>query len=680
MPTLDTDIQFLKGVGDKRASIYRKLGIGTINDLLGYFPRAYIDLSNPTDISSAQMGESCAIRATVLKKSSEIRLRGGLSLWKVEVSDDTSDMTVTFFNTKYTVESLKIGESYIFYGRLGGTMLSREMNSPTVFSASEADGLWPVYPLTSGITGRTIVNNMREALSALSDSYPDSLPSDIKQRNNLCDVSFALKAIHFPKSQYEADIARNRFIFEELLILSLSLGRLRGGRGRKSSIPIPKPDLDIFRSALPFRLTNAQNRCVEEIIGDLGSGRVMNRLLQGDVGSGKTAVAAASAFSAMSAGYQVAMMAPTEILAAQHFNSLNKLLSPLGYRIELITGSTKSAEKKRVKSALETGETDFVIGTHALLTDDVRFKNLALVITDEQHRFGVAQRAALSGKSETTHTLVMSATPIPRTLSLIIYGDLDLSVIDELPAGRRAIETYRIDSTKRTRAFNYIKSHLDRGLQGYIICPLIEENPDLPSLSPAVEYAERIAANDFKDYSVGLLHGKMKPTEKRDVMDRFYKGEIQLLVATTVVEVGVDVPNAVIMLIESAERFGLGQLHQLRGRIGRGSEKSSCILLTDAKSETAITRLDIMRRTQNGFVIAEQDLKMRGPGDFFGERQHGLPPLRLADLSDDVELLKSAQQEAENILKADPDLKDQRHSGLLKQIDAMYSKIGASPN
>ena len=678
--TLDTDIQFLKGVGEKRAALYRKLDIETIGDLLRLFPRDYIDLSSPQDIASAPIGERCAIRATVVKKGGEARVRRGLSIWKVQVADGSAVMTMSFYNTKYTLSALKEDETYLFYGTVSGTLRRREMSAPTVFPASEAEGLWPVYPLTAGLSGRMIAANMRTALSLLGDHYPESLPESVRLRHNLASGLFALQAIHFPKTLYEAGIARKRWIFEELFTLSLALIGLRRGSGKISVDPLPDPGWEAFYGTLPFTLTGAQQRAIAEIAGNLASGKLMNRLLQGDVGSGKTVVAAAAVYMVCRAGKQAAMMAPTEILATQHYNGLASIVAHFGIRHALITGSTKASEKRRIKAALAAGEIDFIIGTHALLTGDVQFNDLSLVITDEQHRFGVAQRAALSSKSSHAHTLVMSATPIPRTLSLIIYGDLDLSVIDELPAGRQPIETYRIDSSKRGRAYSYIKRHLDRGLQGYIICPLVEENLDLPGLTPAVEYADRIAREDFKGYRVGLLHGKMKPKDKNDVMARFYGGDIQLLVATTVVEVGVDVPNAVIMLIEGAERFGLGQLHQLRGRIGRGSEKSTCILLTDINSQAALERLDVLRRTQNGFDIAEADLRMRGPGDFFGERQHGLPPLKLADLADDFGLLQTAQQEAEILMADDPDLSRPEHSALKYNVAALFGKIGTAPN
>ena len=462
---------------------------------------------------------------------------------------------------------------------------------------------------------------------------------------------------------------------------SLFLALLKLRRGIERSAPaLTPPDWTAFYQALPFSLTGAQQRAIADIAADMSQGRPMNRLIQGDVGSGKTVVAAAGILMACKGGFQAAMMAPTEILAAQHHRSLSPLCEGFGLRSALLTGSTPAAEKRRIKKALAAGEIDLIIGTHALLTADVDFHKLALVVTDEQHRFGVAQRAALSGKGQAVHTLVMSATPIPRTLSLIIYGDLDLSVIDELPAGRQPIETYLIDSDKRDRAFGYIKKHLDRGLQGYIICPLVEENPDLPGLIPATLYAEELAAGAFRDYRVGLLHGKLRPKEKAEVMARFYSGEVQLLVATTVVEVGVDVPNAVIMLIEGAERFGLGQLHQLRGRIGRGSARSTCILLSDSKSPEVRERLSILRRSQNGFEIAEADLRLRGPGDFFGQRQHGLPPLKIADLVDDMALLEAAQQTAQNMLDADPVLETPEHRALGRQVDALFDQIGAAPN
>lgn len=676
----DTEIMYLKGVGEKRAALYRELNISAVGDLLRHLPRDYIDLTAPVTVAGAPLGERCAVRATVLKKGAEARIKKGLSIWKVQIGDDSGVMTLSFFNTRYAVMGLKEGESYLFYGRAEGTLLRREMSAPMVFPEGEAGGLFPVYPLTAGLTSRGIATNVRTALSLLPDSLSDPLPVAVRQKFGLCDSLYAFRAIHFPRSTTEAAIARRRFIFEELLTLSLALMWLRRGSSALKAPAFPAPNWEKFYKALPFTLTGAQKRAISDIAGDMSSGKMMNRLLQGDVGSGKTVVAAAGMAMAARAGAQAAMMAPTEILAAQHYNSLSGLLGQFNISCGLLTGSTPAAEKRRIKKALAAGHIDVIIGTHALITGDVSFNNLGLVVTDEQHRFGVSQRATFTAKGEGVHTLVMSATPIPRTLSLMIYGDLDLSVIDELPAGRRPIETYLIDTEKRERAYNYIKKHLDKGLQGYIICPLVEENPDLPELIPATTYAEQLQKGPFKNYKVGLLHGKMKPKDKTAAMQSFYSGETDLLVATTVVEVGVDVKNAVIMLIESADRFGLGQLHQLRGRIGRGSVRSTCILISDSKSPLAKERLDTLRRSQNGFEIAETDLRLRGPGDFFGQRQHGLPPLKIADLADDMALLEAAQQTAGSLLAADPQLSAPEHRALNKQVKALFSKIGAAPN
>ena len=469
--------------------------------------------------------------------------------------------------------------------------------------------------------------------------------------------------------------ARRRLSCEELYVLQTGMMLLRGRNRKQAGCQIQKDCSEGFFSLLPFSPTGAQRRAVKEAIEDMKKPQPMNRLLQGDVGSGKTAVAAAVAHTCAENSFQCAIMAPTEILAAQHYRTFCKLLESTDLRVELLVGSTPAKEKKRIKEGLLSGEINLVIGTHALIQKDVQFRNLGLVVTDEQHRFGVGQRSALGGKGLNPHTLVMSATPIPRTLALIIYGDLDISILDELPAGRQKIETFAIDSSIRQRAYGYVKKHLDEGRQGYIICPLVEES-DVSELKAAEEVAEKLRREDFKGYTVGLLHGKMKAAEKDEVMREFAAGNIQLLVSTTVVEVGVDVPNSVIMVIENAERFGLSQLHQLRGRVGRGEHKSTCILISDAKGKTAQHRLKTMCKTTTGFEIADEDLKLRGPGDFFGARQHGLPEMKIADLSSDMELLKQAQRAAKETLDLDPALRSEKNAPLKRAVLELYETVG----
>ena len=673
--TMDSEIRFVKGVGEARMKLYQRLNIGTVGELLYHVPRSYVDLRHPRSILEAQLGETVPVRGIVASKSGEQRLRKGLSVFKVQVVDDHGDMTLTFFNGKYTVAALREGEEYLFYGRMGGTLLRREMQSPAVYPVQGAQ-LVPVYSLTAGITSRMLARHVAAALDNLEQT-PDSLPLWMRQHYELMDLQQAFRWVHFPSTLEQARQGRQRLAFEELLCLGMGFARLKEGRSSQRACAMEPRDLAPFFHSLPFTPTGAQKRAISQAVEDLCREVPMNRLVQGDVGSGKTLVAAACCYFAFLNGRQSAMMAPTELLAEQHFKTLTGLLSPLGVRVGLLTGSTGAKEKKQIKAALEVGELDLCIGTHALLTGDVSWAGLGLVVTDEQHRFGVAQRMALTAKGEGVHTLVMSATPIPRTLALIIYGDLELSVIDEMPAGRSPVETYLIDSPKRERAFGYIRQHLDRGLQGYIVCPLVEEDPEspMPQGKGAVEWARQLEQTSFRGYRLGLLHGRMKPREKEAVMTAFSQGEIQLLVATTVIEVGIDVPNAVIMMIENAERFGLSQLHQLRGRVGRGTQRSTCILLSDTQNPETRQRLRTLCKTTDGFRIAEEDLALRGPGDFFGMRQHGLPQMQVADLAADSRLLARTQEAAELLLRQDPTLES--CPALARRVERMMETAGA---
>ena len=673
---LQTDIRYLKGVGESRAALYQKLGIETVEDLLYHIPRRYIDLTRPTPLAAAVPGQKCAVRALLAAKGREQRIRRGLSLFKLTAVDGPVTLHITFFNAKYTVEALREGEEYIFYGTVTGGFYSRQMDSPQVFRPEEAGTLLPVYSLTQGLSNKMVSRQVTEALNRV-EQLPDPLEgSGLPQQYGLLSYSQALHAVHFPPDWQAIETGRNRMVFDELLCLSLCFARMREGRHRLHVPPMRMQPLTEYYRALPYELTGAQQRAIAEAMSDMCSGTPMNRLVQGDVGSGKTAVAAALCYFACLNGYQSTLMAPTEILAQQHYNSLAPLLGSLGMQVALLTGSLSPKKKETLKAALAAGEIDLCIGTHALLTDDTAFANLGLVVTDEQHRFGVQQRAALRQKGKDAHVLVMSATPIPRTLAMIVYGDLEISVIDELPAGRWPIRTYLIDSTIRQRAFGYIKKHLDEGYQAYLVCPAVQsedEDTAAASLKSAVEYAEELAHGAFGDYRVGLLHGKMRPAQKEKVMAEFAAGEIQLLVATTVVEVGVDVPNAVIMMVENAERFGLSQLHQLRGRVGRGQVQSHCILLSDTENPDTLERLRVLCGTNDGFKIAEEDLKQRGPGDFFGERQHGLPEMKIADLAADSRLLQKAREAADALTERDPTL----HTlpALARRVERLMAKM-----
>ena len=677
--SLDTSIQYLTGVGPKRAALYQKLDIHTVRDLLYYFPRSYIDLTAPCDIAAMPLFEQCAVRARVVAKSAPQYIRRGMTLFRVKVADDSGSMVITFFNAKYAVEALKYDTEYIFYGRSGGTLTRREMASPSIYPADLPNALIPVYPLTQGLSSKMVGANISQALQLLGEELDDPIPDFIRQEYHLCHLQFALRNIHLPTDRESAEIARRRLIFEELLMLALSLRSVRDDTYTQTSYVCGKADLQPFFDQLPFTLTGAQQRAIDQVRQDLAKNTPMNRLVQGDVGSGKTMVAAAASYIAFQNHYMSALMAPTEILAQQHYHGLSKLLEPLGMRLGLLCGSMTAKEKRDIKERIALGMVDLVIGTHALISKDVDLPNLALVVTDEQHRFGVRQRASLSEKSNHPHTLVMSATPIPRTLALMIYGDLDVSSIDELPPNRQPVKTYVISSKIKERAYNFLKDHLDRGLQGYIVCPLVEAMETTPAnLQNAEEYADKLARGPFQNYRVGVLHGKMRAKDREVIMQQFASGEIQLLVSTTVIEVGVDVPNAVIMMVENAERFGLSQLHQLRGRVGRGSVQSYCILISDTQNPDTKQRLQVLHQTNDGFKVAEYDLKARGPGDFLGKRQHGLPQLKIADLSSSMDTMEQVQQAAQQI--HEHPLSAGEKALLQQRIQHILSTVGTNLN
>lgn len=674
MLSLNSNIKYIKGVGEKRAGLFNSLGIFDVNALIHFYPRKYEDWSQTKTVSTAENGCEISVKATMITPVKEHMVRRGMTLYKCRFSDGESIINVTIFNNKYLAQSLRIYEDYVLFGRLEKNLTSASMSSPKIEKADTGIKIHPIYSATGKLTSNAIAKVIKTALDEIGE-IPESLDSEIRQKYNLITLDRAIRQIHFPDTQTDAEDARKRLIFEELLTLQLGLLMLKSKKKSKTSVIIKKDYSAEFSALLPFELTNAQKRAINDCVTDLKSGYPMGRLIQGDVGSGKTAVAASLCFTMIKNGYQCALMAPTEILAVQHYNSLSKMLTPTGIRVELLTGSTKAKDKKQIKSDLIDGKIDLLIGTHAIIQNDVEFNRIGLVITDEQHRFGVKQRASLAEKGENIHTLVMSATPIPRTLGLILYGDLDISIIDELPPGRQKIRTDVVDSRYRKRIYKFIKDAVARGEQAYIICPMVEENEEAFNLKSAQQYAEELANGEFYGYPLGLLHGKMKPKEKENVMNAFSNGDIHILIATTVVEVGVDVPNATVMVVENAERFGLSQLHQLRGRIGRGEKQSYCILISDSKSEKSQERLAVMKNNSNGFKIADEDLKARGPGDFFGERQHGLPRLKIADMLQDIDILKMAQECAQEILTNDSSLEGNNHKALYAGIKAMFDNL-----
>ncbi|MGN0628236.1 MAG: ATP-dependent DNA helicase RecG [Oscillospiraceae bacterium] len=661
----------LKGVGEKRAELYAKLGIHTVGDLLEHYPRGYLDLTGSLAIRDAKTDEPCAVKARVTAKSQPKLIRKGLTVAKVQATDMEKDLLITFFNAKYTLEALKIGSEYIFYGDFTRKLTGGEMTSPMVFPAGER-GFLPQYPLTEGLSSKMISTQMRCALAACGDRVEESLSTELMEKYGLCSKREAISAIHFPTDEEALGRAEKRLIFEEFLEFSLGMSMTRGKARLQNGRPFRSTDVSPFTASLGFELTGAQKRVISECLADMSTGVPMNRLIQGDVGSGKTAVAAACMFAAAKNGFQSAIMAPTEVLAAQHKATLDKMFAPFGIKVGLLTGSMKQSEKNTVKAAVKSGEITVVAGTHALIQDDVEFNSLGLIITDEQHRFGVRQRLALSQKGGAPHTIVMSATPIPRTLAFVLYGDLDVSVLDEMPKNRLPVKTYLVGPELSQRAMAFVRRFAEQGKQSYIICPLVEqsEEGDLP-LEAAADLAERLTGQELVGCRVGLLHGRMKPAEKERVMRAFAENQIQVLVSTTVVEVGVDVPNAVCMVIENADRFGLSQLHQLRGRVGRGNEQSYCILISGNRSPETKRRLEVVARTNDGFKVAEQDLKLRGPGDFFGFRQSGVPMLKMADLMTDVNILEIAKQAAAEIIEDDPALKKPENAPLRRRVRKM---------
>ena len=665
------DITCIKGIGEKRAELYKKIGVETAEQLIGYYPRDYLDFTRPTAIIDLENGAPDVFGGKVVQK---LRPYFGprFSIFKAIVSDGTGEVLVTFFNSEFTFAKLEVGREYVFYGKTDGNLIRRECNSPLFIPVTQPNKLSPKYHLTSGLTANMITSNVKSALEAAE--IQEVLPQALIERYELADYKTALWDIHFPADKTALEQAKRRLAFQELLILQLGLSLLKKRSRRLAGVKMENKPIDEFFRVLPFLPTAAQIRSVKECIGDMKKATPMSRLLQGDVGSGKTLVAAAVCYFTALNGCQSTLMAPTEILAKQHYETLKGFLEPLGVKVRLLTGSMSQKEKNEVKKQLENGEAQVAVGTQALIQQNVVFNRLGLVVTDEQHRFGVRQRSQLAAKGENPHNLVMSATPIPRTLALMIYGDLDVSVLDEMPKGRIPIKTYGVDSSYRPRLYNFIKKYVAEGKQAYIVCPLIgDDDENAGEKNAATAYYNELKKGAFSDITVGLLHGKMKQADKDKVMSDFKRNEISVLVSTTVIEVGVDVPNAVVMLIENAEQFGLSQLHQLRGRVGRGSVQSHCILVTDSKSDYTKARIDTMVRTCNGFEIANADLELRGPGDFFGSMQHGLPPLKIASMTEDMELVNQAQNAAKAVLEQDGRLKSAENAGLRKMVKELFS-------
>ena len=646
MAKLSDPITVLKGIGPTKAKQFAALNIFTLEDLICHFPRGYEDRTKLVPIEKLEPDTPACFKAMVMNTPRTSHIRKGLDITKVQVADHTARLTLTFFNQKFTAEQLQYGKEYIFYGAVSGDFIGYNMTSP-VFESLDSQPLTtrrvlPVYPLTAGLSNASVLKAVRQAL-AICDPPREIIPGHIRQTYGILPAERAYYAIHEPASMEEAEMAKKRLIFEEFFVFSAGLSLMRAKRAMKKNPAYQNCDLTPFMQALPFTLTGAQSRAIAEIAGDLRRGAPMNRLVQGDVGSGKTMVAAAAGYLAIQNGHQAAMMAPTEILAEQHYASLSKLLTPLGISVELLTGSLTPKQKRLARERIAAGQAQLVVGTHALVSEATVFENLGLVITDEQHRFGVGQRSALTGKGVDPHVLVMSATPIPRTLALLMYGDLEVSVLDELPPGREPVDTFLVDESYRARINAFIRKHVAQGHQCYVVCPAVEEAEGM-DLKAAQMWAETLRQTVFPDLRVALLHGQMKGTEKEAVMASFQEGNADILVATTVIEVGVDVPNATLMVVEDADRFGLSQLHQLRGRVGRGKSKSYCVLFSQSKHGETLQRLKALCKTTDGFKIAEEDLRLRGPGDFFGARQSGLPVFRVANLSCDLQTLKAAQQ------------------------------------
>ena len=710
--TPDSPITALAGISETRGALFEKMGIATLSDLCRHYPRAYEMRGKTTSVAAARGGEVVSLLLTIGTQPRVTTIRRGMVLTRFTAFDETGTVTITYFNQPYLRDAFAVGSTFRFYGRCErGTGNRLQMNSPRhepVPLSDPGDGstlpaICPVYKCPAGLTQKLISGAAAKALDAVFPpelAIPDPLPEDIREKYSLCGCSYAVRNMHQPENEAALDAARRRLIFEELMLFSLGLRLRRSLRAQRPSLPMSPPDMAPFYGILPYALTGAQQRAVGDFISDMtGGGAPMNRLLSGDVGSGKTVCAAAALYIALKNGYQAALMAPTEILAVQHYTELAPMFASLGFDCALLVGSTKPKEKTALKTRLADGSLPLVIGTHALLEDNVVFAHCGLVITDEQHRFGVGQRAALAKKAENLHTLIMSATPIPRTMALMLFGDMEMSVLDELPPGRQKVSTFTVDESYRDRLNGFIRAQVEGGHQVYIVCPAIDESEEddtlygetdgasenRPTLKAAVAYAQTLSQQVFPDLAVGFLHGKMKAAEKDDIMRRFTAGEIMILVSTTVIEVGVNVPTATLMVVENAEYFGLSQLHQLRGRVGRGRDKSWCILVSDAEGKTAAERLDIMCKTSNGYEIAEKDLELRGPGDFFAQstgdsaaadvRQSGGLRFTAASFCDDMALVQSAFSAADAVIAQDPLLTGERGALLRSAMERAFGNV-----
>ena len=682
MARLQDPVTILKGVGPTMAKRFAQLNIFTLQDLICHFPRGYEDRTRLITIDKLEIDVPACFKAVVMNTPRTAHIRKGLDITRVQVADHTARLNLTFFNNKFAAEQLRYGEEYIFYGAVTGDYAGYSMTNPVFETVSSQPvstrRVLPIYPLTAGLSNAAMLKAVRQALS-ICDPPAEILPESVRREYGILGADRAYYAIHEPQSMAEAELAKKRLIFEEFFVFSAGLALMRAQRARKKAKPYENLDLTPFYKSLPFTLTGAQQGAIDEILSDLRSGATMNRLVQGDVGSGKTMVAAAAAYCAIQNGHQAAMMAPTEILAEQHYHSLSKLFAPLGIGVTLLTGSMTVKQKREVREAIASGQVQLIVGTHALLSEATVFHDLGLVITDEQHRFGVAQRAKLSAKGEDPHLLVMSATPIPRTLALLMYGDLEVSIINELPPGRQPVETFLVNESYRARINAFIRKQKEENHQSFVVCPAVEESEEL-SIKAATVWAETLQQTVFPDLRIALIHGQMKSAEKEEAMASFARGEADVLVATTVIEVGVDVPNATLMVIEDADRFGLSQLHQLRGRVGRGGAKSYCILTSQNRNPDTQGRLKALCKTTDGFRIAEEDLKLRGPGDFFGSRQSGLPTFRVANLSMDLQTLKDAQAASAKWIDTEGTAETPEGIALRQRIGELFTRAEGTMN
>lgn len=676
MIDLKQSVQYIKGVGPQRAALLQKLNIYTLEDLITYFPRDYEDRSKPKKISQLVDGEEALIEAIAISKISEVRIRKNMVIEKLIVRDETGSCVISWFNQKYLKGKFEIGCKYSFFGKASVKYGKIEILNP-VFDNNETNKntgkIIPIYPSIYSLTQGSIRRAIENGLSLINENLEETLPEYLLKEYNLLDLNNAIKQIHFPKDFEEYQKARTRLVFEELLGMQIALLNLKKENTQDEGISFPETvKMSNVINELPFKLTKAQLRVLEEIDGDMEKSKPMNRLLQGDVGSGKTIVSIIAAYKAVKSGYQVAIMAPTAILASQHLEEFNKILNQYNIKCEILLGGTSKKKRKEILDKIKSGEIDILIGTHSLLVEDVEFNKLGLVVTDEQHRFGVRQRGTIVAKGNNPDVLVMTATPIPRTLALILYGDLDISIIDELPPNRKKIETYAVNKSMEERINAFILKNLQDGRQAYVVCPLVEENEEINAKS-VIETTEKYK-KILTDYRVEYIHGKMQPKEKERIMQEFKEGKINVLISTTVIEVGVNVPNATLMIIESAERFGLAALHQLRGRVGRGDKQSYCILKYNATTQVAKQRMEIMQKTNDGFVIAEKDLELRGTGEFFGTKQHGIPEFKIANLFEDMEILKRVQSIAIKIQQEDPNLTSDKNKKIRNIIEEKFNK------